>query len=112
MTSDQPAARFDELIHFPTRLRIMASLAAATEVEFGAIEEALGISTSLLSKQLTVLAEAGYLQREARRQPIGRPRTWLRLTGSGRRAYLGHVEALRELTAGVVTSDDPDRFSR
>lgn len=93
-------AQFDELIHFPTRLRIMASVAAATEVEFRELERALEISTSLLSKQLKVLADAGYLVLERRPQPFGQPRTWLRLTLAGRTAYLGHVQALRELTSG------------
>lgn len=92
------AARFDELVHFPTRLRILAAVATSTELEFSALEEALGISTSLLSKQLKVLADAGYLELEKRPQAFGRPRTWVRFTPAGRAAYLGHVEALRRLT--------------
>lgn len=91
-------AEFDELIHFPTRLRITAALAASTDLEFSALEEALGISTSLLSKQLKILVDAGYVALEKRRQPFGRPRTWVRLTRRGRTAYLGHLEALRRLT--------------
>lgn len=98
MSWGQVEPRFDELIHFPTRLRITAAVAVSTEVEFSALEEALQISTSLLSKQLRVLAEAGYLALEKRAQPFGRPRTWVRLTNRGKRAYLGHVAALRELT--------------
>ncbi len=89
--------RFDELIHSPNRLRICAALEAATEVEFSAVEQALGISTSLLSKQLKVLADAGYLRLDKRPQPLGRPRTWLRLTPRGRDAYLAHIGALRQL---------------
>ncbi len=92
------AARFDELIHFPTRLRITAAAATATDLEFSALQDALGISTSLLSKQLRVLADAGYLELEKRAQPFGRPRTWIRLTPTGRTAYLGHLEALKQLT--------------
>ena len=98
MSWDRVTARFDELIHVPIRLRITAALASATEMEFSALEEALGVSTSLLSKQLRILAEAGYAALEKRPQPFGRPRTWIRLTSSGRSAYLGHVEALRQLT--------------
>lgn len=97
MTWDPIAPRFDELIHFPTRLRIAAALATAAELEFSAVEDSLGISTSLLSKQLKVLADAGYLMLEKRPQSFGRPRTWLRLTPAGRLAYLQHVEALRQL---------------
>ena len=91
-------ARFDDLIHSPNRLRICSALEPATHLEFTALEESLGISTSLLSKQLKLLSDVGYLALEKRPQPVGRPRTWIRLTPRGRRAYLGHVHALRNLT--------------
>lgn len=97
MTWDPIRPLFDELIHFPTRLRIAAALATATDLEFSALEDSLQISASLLSKQLRTLADAGYLAIEKRPQPFGRPRTWLRLTPAGKLAYLQHVEALREL---------------
>lgn len=89
--------RFDDLIHSPNRLRICAALEASTEVEFSALEQALCISTSLLSKQLKLLAAAGYVAIDKRPQTFGRPRTWLRLTAKGRDAYLAHVAALRQL---------------
>lgn len=97
MSLEPVQARFDELIHFPTRLRIAAALSTSAEFEFSSIEEALGISTSLLSKQLRTLADAGYVTLEKRPQPFGRPRTWLRLTPAGRLAYRQHIEALRQL---------------
>ncbi len=98
MKGEPVGARFDELIHFPTRLRIVAALATATDLEFTVLEDALGISTSLLSKQLKVLTDAGYIALEKRPQPFGRPRTWIRFTPAGRVAYLSHLEALRQLT--------------
>lgn len=91
-------ARFDELIHVPARLRIVAALATATELEFSALEEAVDLTTSHLSKQLRILAEADYLVLDKRAQAFGRPRTWIRLTAAGRRAWLGHVAALHQLT--------------
>lgn len=97
MKWDPIQPEFDELIHFPTRLRITAALATAAELEFSALEDSLGISTSLLSKQLKTLADAGYLVLEKRPQPFGRPRTWLRLTPAGKLAYLQHIEALKQL---------------
>ena len=99
--------RFDELIHSPNRLRICAALAAATELEFSALEQALGISTSLLSKQLRLLADAGYVALDKRPQAFGRPRTWLRLTPEGRDAYLAHVAALRQLIDREAVLDAP-----
>lgn len=98
MTSQLDA--FDELIHSPVRLRICAALATATELEFTAVEDALGISTSTLSKQLRVLREAGYVTLDKRKQPFGRPRTWVSLTLKGRRAFDAHVTALRQVIDG------------
>lgn len=88
---------FDELIHSPVRLRVCAALAPAMMLEFTVIEEALNLSTSSLSKQLRLLADAGYVKLEKRKQPIGRPRTWVGLTLRGRKAFDRHVEALRGL---------------
>ena len=53
------------------------------EVEFGALLTLLDISKSALSKHISVLAEAGYVdQRRAVRDT--RQRVWLRLTDTGR----------------------------
>lgn len=88
---------FDELIHSPVRLRICAALATATALEFAAMEEALEMSTATLSKQLRILSDAGYVALDKRKQPFGRPRTWVALTIPGRRAFDAHVAALRRL---------------
>ncbi len=95
MTGD--SADFDELIHSPVRLRICAALSTASALEFTAIEEALSISTSSLSKQLRILSEANYVKLEKQKQPFGRPRTWVGLTLMGRKAFDNHVVALRRL---------------
>ena len=71
---------FDETIHSPNRLRICAALSAARQVEFATLERGLGVSKSLLSKQLKVLIDAGYIAVERKPQPFGRPRTWVGLT--------------------------------
>ena len=88
---------FDETIHSPNRLRICAALSAARQVEFATLERGRGVSKSLLSKQLKVLIDAGYVAVERKPQPFGRPRTWVGLTSAGRRAYRNHVAALRKI---------------
>lgn len=88
---------FDELIHSPVRLRICAALATAAQLEFVVLEEALGVSTSSLSKQLRLLTDAGYVKLEKQKQSFGRPRTWVGLTLLGRKAFNDHVAALRLL---------------
>ena len=55
-----PASGFDELIHAPTRLAIVALLAATDWADFAFIRDSVGLSDSALSKQLTTLEEAGF----------------------------------------------------
>lgn len=93
--------RFDEIIHAPNRLRICSMLSAMNEVEFAALREALGVSDSVLSKQLRALEDAGYLS--VRKSPLdGRTRTWAALTPAGRDAFDAHVAELRRLAAGIA----------
>ena len=92
------AAVFDELIHAPTRLSIVALLAATEWADFKFIRENVGLSDSALSKQLTTLDEAGYI--EIRKGFVGkRPRTSARLTKQGRAAFTLHVAALQQIVA-------------
>ncbi|MEV5895974.1 transcriptional regulator [Nonomuraea fuscirosea] len=88
--------RFDEVIHAPNRLRICALLAASSVAEFAALREVLGVADSVLSKHVKVLQDAGYVTVS---KPTGRGRvkTWVSLTAEGRRAYAGHVQALKAL---------------
>ena len=88
--------QFDELVHAPNRLRICAFLAATSSAEFSALRDLLGVADSVLSKHLKVLQEAGYLV-VSKPTGRGRVRTWVELTPEGRRAYAGHVTALRNL---------------
>lgn len=90
--------RFDELIHAPTRLAIVSLLAASEGADFKFIRDSVGLSDSALSKQLTTLEEAGYVQ--IRKGFVGRrPRTSARLTAAGRRAFEQHVAALQEIVS-------------
>ena len=90
------AARFDELIHPSTRLSLVALLAAADWAEFAFLRDQLNLSDSALSKQLSTLEEAGYIQIE---RPLrdSRRRVRARLTAAGATAFQGHVAALREI---------------
>lgn len=91
-------ARFDELIHPPTRLAIVSLLAASQWADFKFIRDSVGLSDSALSKQLTTLEQAGYA--EIRKGYAGkRPRTSVRLTPAGRAAFEQHVAALQEMVA-------------
>lgn len=90
--------RFDELIHAPTRLSLVSLLAATEWASFQFLRDSAGLSDSALSKQLTTLEDAGYV--EIRKGFVGkRPRTSARLTIVGRAAFEQHVAALEEIVA-------------
>jgi DNA-binding MarR family transcriptional regulator len=97
-------ARFDELIHPSTRLSIVALLAAADWAEFAFLRDKLDLSDSALSKQLSTLEEAGYVDVE---RPLRdrRRRVCARLTPVGREAFHGHVAALREIVGSADLED-------
>ena len=91
-------ARFDELIHAPTRLAIVSLLAAAQWADFKYIRDELGMSDSVLSKQLSTLESAGYV--EIRKRFVGkRPRTSASLSKAGRQAFEQHAAALQRILA-------------
>lgn len=93
--------RFDEIIHPPNRLRICALLATAGNVEFAIIRDTLGVADSVTSKQLKILAEAGYVTIAKPTGAGGRARTWVTFTKAGQRAFRAHVAVLQQLAAGV-----------
>lgn len=90
------SACFDDLIHAPNRLKICALLAPVTSLEFSALREQLKVSDSVLSKHIKPLEEAGYVVIN-KSASEGRQRTWLSLSPAGRKAFKGHVDALKEI---------------
>jgi DNA-binding MarR family transcriptional regulator len=95
--------QFDELIHPSTRLSIAAILASTDWVDFSFVRDQLGLSDSALSKQFSVLEEAGYVTIE---RPVTerRRRVRVRFTDVGRRAFEGHVAALQEVIASAESA--------
>ncbi|EFC85122.1 transcriptional regulator [Parafrankia sp. EUN1f] len=102
------AARFDEIVHAPNRLQICAMLSAVDSADFTTVREGLGVADSVLSKHVRVLRDAGYLTIH-KATFASRVRTSLSLTDSGRAAYEGHVDVLREIlgTASLDPADQP-----
>ncbi|MDQ2727361.1 MAG: transcriptional regulator [Actinomycetota bacterium] len=96
-------ARFDELIHVPTRLHIVALLAGTRWAEFRFVRDRLAMSDSNLSKHVSVLEAAGYVQ--MKKDFVGkRARTRLSLTKQGQTAFHGHVAALHHI---LDPADEP-----
>ena len=97
-------AAFDELIHAPLRLRICAMLSPVQRLPFSDIRDSLGISDSVLSKHLSALADAGYVE-VSRVRTNSRSRRQVTLTKPGRTALRGHLAALQEIAAAAAPAD-------
>lgn len=101
MTTDHPRHHLDEIIHQPVRFSIMAALAAASKAEFGFVRDTVEVSDSVLSKQVTTLEKAGYV--EVTKGYVGkRPRTWLSLTPAGLTAFNDHLATLRAIAESAA----------
>lgn len=95
----------DMVLHAPARLQIAALLGKVSDMEFAKIRELVGVSDSVLSKHLSALSEAGYV--DLRKAATGgRQRTWASLTRDGRRAFAAHVAALRAIVDQVPQAAD------
>jgi DNA-binding MarR family transcriptional regulator len=92
-------SELNETIHQPVRLRIMATLvtlAKDSELDFTYLRELLGVTDGNLGAHLRKLEEAGYINMN--KSFIDRkPRTYVSATESGRTAFTGHVNALKEI---------------
>ena len=90
-----------DVIHAPVRLSIVAALARVDKADFRFLRDAIEVSDSLLSKHLTTLETAGYI--EIVKAGAGRkPRTWVSLTPAGHAAFTAYRDALRR----IVDSSD------
>jgi DNA-binding MarR family transcriptional regulator len=89
----------DLTIHAPKRLAAMAVLAHAHDADFRFLRDHLEISDSDLSKQMSALADAGYVSVSKRGRGRGSVTTF-RITKTGRAAYRAHRQALEKLMAG------------
>jgi DNA-binding MarR family transcriptional regulator len=93
-------AAFDELIHAPLRLQICAMLSPVRGLPFSDIRDSLEISDSVLSKHLSALAGAGYVE-VSRVRADSRSRRQVALTKPGRAALRGHLAALQAIAAAA-----------
>jgi len=89
----------DEIIHQPVRLRIMATLNAMKDgerIEFTRPKAILNVTDGNLGAHLGTLENAGYIAVE--KDFLARkPRTRVRLTRAGSKAFADHVAYLRDI---------------
>jgi len=92
---EHPTNGLDDTVHQRHRLGIL-TITAEARAEFGYLRDALGLTPGNLSRHLTVLEEAGLVQVEKGYEGR-RPRTWVRITATGRAALAAELAALTEL---------------
>lgn len=97
----------DPVIHPPKRLAAMAVLAHADYAEFKFLRGQLQLSDSDLSKQMSALVEAGYVQVDKQGRGRGSVTTY-RVTRVGAKAYRAYRAALEELLTGAGLPDRPN----
>ena len=92
---DQP----DPIIHQPARLKIMAALKALPpreQLEFMRLKTIVATTDGNLGAHIVTLEQAGYV--EVEKDFVGKkPRTRVRLTKSGRRAFENYLAFLRDI---------------
>ena len=93
----------DPLIHVPTRLKIVATLAALPEgdtLSFTRLQDMIGLTPGNLIIHLRKLEDADYLTSEKTKNGTVSITT-VALTGQGRAALEAYTQALRDLLGGL-----------
>ena len=105
-TEDRPARtteELDPLIHVPTRLKIVATLATLPEgdaLSFTRLQDMIGLTPGNLIIHLRKLEEADYIHSEKIKNGAA-PKTTVTLTSQGRAALTAYTRALRDLLGGL-----------
>lgn len=94
--SPHPAASLDDTVHQRVRLGVLAVLHERAQADFVLLRETLAVTDGNLSRHVQVLEGAGYVE-VVKGYDGRRPRTTIRVTDSGRRAFAAEVAALRAL---------------
>jgi DNA-binding transcriptional ArsR family regulator len=100
MTDYSLPNQFDRMIHNPGRLAIMAVLAGCERADFTFLVQMTELNKGTLSKHLSALEEAGYI--EITKRFIDKiPNTSASLTKEGRRAFQRYRRQYREFLSSV-----------
>ncbi|MDJ0314060.1 transcriptional regulator [Arthrobacter sp. H35-D1] len=93
---EHPRHELSEVLHQPVRFSIAASLAKTETMDFKDLRNTIQVSDSVLSKQLSTLEKAGFVQ--IKKAFVGKfPRTSVKLTVAGRQAWEHHLQILRDI---------------
>ncbi len=97
--AQHPRHELSEVLHQPVRFSIAAALSRTETMDFKDLRNAIQVSDSVLSKQLSALEKAGYI--DIKKAFVGKfPRTSVKLTASGTQAWEHHMATLRLIAGG------------
>lgn len=92
----QPLAEIDRVIHEPARLLILAYLSVVESADFLFLMNQTHLTRGNLSSHLTKLEAAGYV--EIKKEFVQKiPRTLLRLTEKGRKAFKEYRRNMKQI---------------
>jgi DNA-binding MarR family transcriptional regulator len=95
-----PVNGLDDVVHQRARLGILAILNETTKADFPYLKDALELTDGNLSRHLTVLEDAGLITQEKGYEGK-RPRTWVKATKAGKKAFEMEIGALKALVRQV-----------
>ena len=99
-----PDDALDPLIHVPTRLKIVATLAALPDgdtLSFTRLQDMIGLTPGNLIIHLRRLEEADYISSQKTKNGTAPKTTTVALTSQGRAALDAYTKALRDLLGGL-----------
>lgn len=92
----QSLAELDQVVHFPTRLMVLAYLYVVESADYVYLVRLTGLSWGNLATHINKLVEAGYVEMEKGYQ--GRkPHTMIKLTPQGREAFTHYKQSMRKV---------------
>lgn len=91
-----PRSQLVEEFTHPVRFSLIAMLDGVVKLDFATARDELEVSDSVLSRQASRLEAAGYVK--IHKSFVGKkPATHYSLTAEGRKAWKGHIAALRAI---------------
>jgi DNA-binding MarR family transcriptional regulator len=107
----EPSDALDEVVHQRTRLGILTITHEARRVEFGFLQETLGLTAGNLSKHLQVLEDADFVRIE-KGYDGRRAKTWVAMTRRGADALQMEVLALKGIVTRVEKANRATKATR
>lgn len=92
----EPFLKLDRVIHEKGRLAIMSMLAAAAELSFTEMRDALAMTDGNLTTHIRALQQEGYVS-VAKSYQNRRPLTTCSLTPAGRKAFTAYIDLLEKI---------------